>query len=369
MTTLTPSIGNLSVQDVYTTVVQKGLTESQANAFVGEWLLVNAGKAKRLFNYSQTFDAVDANSKSSFARGFVHQDWTDGESTVQASETPDEAGFNRRFHRIEADLDALGANVALAFTSLAEMRQQLKNCLEEIRVELNRINADLDSRSNLGPIGINPNVLQAGSFLGKFKVNQNDMQLWQTASGMIMLPDLQVIAAPIWSDPRTQRAAKLSRYVEENAQVRATFPQAVNKKDFLAKFGNDKLEDGSSVRDLVSMLPDDGAYASLDAMGTDVMSREAAALRTTPGSKDAAALALGLSRESGKLDSASVDQFGTLSTQARSALARNGITTVGQFAALSTDRIAEVLKKERVQDVSRGDIAGALTVAKLITQL
>ena len=41
-----------------------------------------------------------------------------------------------------------------------------------------------------------------------------------------------------------------------NAQVRATFPQAVNKKDFLAKFGNDKLEDGSSVRDLVSMAMD-----------------------------------------------------------------------------------------------------------------
>jgi hypothetical protein len=368
MSTLTPSIGNLSVQDVYTTVVQKGLTESQANAFVGEWLLVNAGKAKRVFNYNQAFDAVDADCKSSFARGFVHQDWVDGESTVQASETPDEAGFNRRFHRIEADLDALGANVALAFACLADMRQQLKNCLEEIRVELNRINADLDPRGSSGPVGINPN-LQAGSFLGKFKVNENDMQLWQTASGMVMLPDLQVIAAPIWSDPRALRAAKLSRFVEENGQVRGTFPQAVNKKDFLAKFGNDKLEDGSSVRDLVSMLPDDGAYASLDAMGTDVMVREAAALRTTPGSKDAAALALGLSRESGKLDSASVDQFGALSTQTRGALARNGITTVGQFAALSAERVAEVLKKERVQDVSRGDIAGALTVAKLITQL
>jgi len=78
MTTLTPSIGNLSVQEIYTTVTQKGLNESQANAFVGEWLLVNSGKAKRIFNYSQTFDAVDANAKSSFARGFVHQDWIDG---------------------------------------------------------------------------------------------------------------------------------------------------------------------------------------------------------------------------------------------------------------------------------------------------
>jgi hypothetical protein len=370
MTTLTPSVGNLSVQDVYTTVVQKGLTESQANAFVGEWLLVNAGKAKRVFSYSQAFDAVDADCKSSFARSFVHDDWIDGESVVQASETPGESGFNRRFHRIETDLDSLGANAALAFTCLAEMRQQMKNLLEEIRVELNRINSDLDGRSSSSPFTVNPNLVQASSFLGKFKINEQSMQLWNTGNSMVMLPDLQTVAAPLWSDPRAQRAATLSKYIEDNAQVRATFPQAVTKKDFIEKFGNDKLEDGSFVRDLVSMLPEEGAaYGSLDAMSADVTSRETSALRTTPGVKDAAALALGISTEGGKLDAAAIEQFNALPAQARSALARSGITTVGQLAGLSTERVAEVFKNEQVKDVSRGDIASALTVAKSIVQL
>jgi hypothetical protein len=362
-----PMIGNFSVDEIYNTVLTKGMSPSVANAFVGEWLLVNAGKARRVFNYSQAFNAVEAACTANFVRSFVHADWIDGESVVQASETPEEQGFNQRFHRLEADLDALGGNVALTFTCMANLRRELKNLLEEIRAELNRINADLDPRRPDSPV--RPGLVDSGTFLGKFKINEAPMQLWQTATGMFMLPDVETLSTPIWNDPRTLRFSQLSRYIEENAQVRTTFPQAVSKAEFLRSFGNERVADGTFVRDLIAMLPEEARYASIDEMSADLTTRETAAFRTTPGAREAAAVSLGLGGKPDQLGEASVDVFNALPADARSALSRNGVTTISKLADMPAEKITSLFKKEKVQDVSRGDIAGALALAKSIRQL
>ena len=70
-------------------------------------------------------------------RTFEHLDWLDFESLVQAGKTPEESGINDRFHRIEADLDALGDNVRRAFVCLETLRAQLRVCLNEIVTVLN----------------------------------------------------------------------------------------------------------------------------------------------------------------------------------------------------------------------------------------
>lgn len=46
-----------------------------------------------------------------FERTCIHRDWVDGEDIVQAGSSPNDEGFNARFHKIEADLDALGGYV------------------------------------------------------------------------------------------------------------------------------------------------------------------------------------------------------------------------------------------------------------------
>jgi hypothetical protein len=71
-----------------------------------------------------------------FVRRFVHEDWIDGESLVQAAKTPEESGFNERFHNIERDLDSLGDNVKRAFQAVAALRAQLRVCLNEIVIAL-----------------------------------------------------------------------------------------------------------------------------------------------------------------------------------------------------------------------------------------
>jgi hypothetical protein len=76
-------------------------------------------------------------------RSFVHADWQDGEDVVSAEGAGGDEGFNARFHKIEGDLDALSHDNARMFECMAELRADLAILLEEVRSELNRINADL----------------------------------------------------------------------------------------------------------------------------------------------------------------------------------------------------------------------------------
>jgi len=89
------------------------------------------------FNYSKPFPPQVPNSGAVFQRSFKHRPWTDGQDIVQASETPEEEGFNSRLRKIEADFDALAADSTRAFALIADMRQTLAQLLIEIRDQLN----------------------------------------------------------------------------------------------------------------------------------------------------------------------------------------------------------------------------------------
>src|SRR5262245_38850073 len=81
--------------------------------------------------------SADPGCAYNFVRTFEHLDWVDFESLVQAGKTPEESGINDRFHKIEADLDALGDNVRRAFICLETLRAKLSICLNEIVSVLN----------------------------------------------------------------------------------------------------------------------------------------------------------------------------------------------------------------------------------------
>jgi hypothetical protein len=89
------------------------------------------------FDYKFPVPPSDPNCQSNFVRGFSHQDWVDGQDTVQAGETADEQGLNARLHRIERDLDALGANLATAFACIQILRGQLSQALTDIKGQFN----------------------------------------------------------------------------------------------------------------------------------------------------------------------------------------------------------------------------------------
>lgn len=166
-------IEGIDVKTFFTKVTAAGVSSVEAKALIANLLIRD--RLPRRFNYATPFPAEDPACTPAFDRSFRHVDWVDGESVVQAEETTGEEGFNLRFHRIESDLDSLGADVALAFACLAGMRRNLRSLLDEIKVEVDRLNNLLGDRDG-GVIQPLPLPFPKGGieFLGKTKVGNID---------------------------------------------------------------------------------------------------------------------------------------------------------------------------------------------------
>ena len=120
-----------SVQSVFDEITKVGVSSVDASILISSWIFENFGKSKRVFNYQQAFPAADPACVARFNRTFQHADWVDGESMVQAQQTPGEDGFNARFHRIESDLDAVKSDLVQSFACLAAMRAGMRVLLDE----------------------------------------------------------------------------------------------------------------------------------------------------------------------------------------------------------------------------------------------
>ena len=90
------------------------------------------------FEYAPPFPPYVANDKSTFARTFEHHNWVDGQDVVQAGETPDEKGMNARLNALEADLDAVKADLVQSYQLVADLRVALATALGQIQSELNK---------------------------------------------------------------------------------------------------------------------------------------------------------------------------------------------------------------------------------------
>src|SRR3954452_3097927 len=89
------------------------------------------------FNYTVPVPATDPNCQLAFVPAFHHQDWLDGVDVVQAQQTPNEDGFNLRFHRIEQDIAALASDISNALNCVAVLRSQIIEVLAEIKLQFN----------------------------------------------------------------------------------------------------------------------------------------------------------------------------------------------------------------------------------------
>jgi hypothetical protein len=360
----------MKVEDVYTSITKTGVSEAEAATIIGSWIYENVGRSKRTFNFLTAFPATEDDCQPTFARSFQHTDWIDGESVVQAEETVGEDGFNVRFHHIEDDLDGVSADVARLFTCMAEMRKDLRTLLDEIRAELNRLNADVfaccDRRRVTVPqrdITLDPaydfEYVDTMKFLDKY------VQVFKTDKGIVMLPAVEQIKVNPGADPRVTRTAKLGRYYQSNPAVREKFPQELTKGQFVRVFGRDELDDGRKVADLVAILPDRGAYPSLEAMLDDVATREAAALRTSEMGTASIISAFGLDVDVKTVADAPVERFGAIPAAARTALTVAGIDTMGKLVEAGPEKVASVFQSEGVAaDVNDAAewVAGAMAL-------
>jgi hypothetical protein len=80
-----------------------------------------------------------------YTRNFVHPDFFDGLTVVQAGETPEELGFNFRFHAIEEEFDLISTNLSRLSNCMAELRRQLFGMSVELEDKLTEIDKRLEA--------------------------------------------------------------------------------------------------------------------------------------------------------------------------------------------------------------------------------
>jgi len=369
------NLQGMTAEEVFNKVTQAGVSASDAGILVGSWIYQNFGSTQRVFNYTTQFAPSDPSCAPTFNRTFVHTDWLDGQSVVQAEQTTGEEGFNTRFHHIEKDLDQLSADIARLYNCIGEVRKEMAQILDELRAEINRINTDvfnLQQQGTISPVHTIPNfggLVANNKFLGVSKLDNVQMSMWQTPQGLMMLPAAQTINIGPTTLGRLSGPSGLARYIAENPQIGQLFTKGpVTKEALLQQVGDATTSDGQPLKDILAVLPANSSYSSSDALVNDVAERQAAVLRTTQ-SKDATlAAAFGVNTTVTNASDAPIDQLQMIDADTKATLIKQGIDTVGKLQATPASQLATILAKPG-QSPASGQAAELGTLAKTLTSL
>jgi hypothetical protein len=362
-----PGYDLANATQIYDILLKKGIKQSDATIIVSEWIVDNARSAGRSFNYSQSFPAADpACAPPPFARSFQHVDWVDGESVVQASATPGgDEGFNARLHKIETDLDRLGALIAQAFTCMNAMRANLSLALNEVRDELNRINADLTrgKRGAGGPV-FNGMIDKQQIHVGVNSTNGKGAHVWKMDDGSMLAMPIQTIRQPLVSDP-TERGAGIAEVLAADPAIRRDIPGEITVSEMREKFGDRLTADGRSINDILDALPDEQRFDNLDAMVSQVTEMDALVMK---GTGMARAVRESLGQVKGDIAAVSVERMPQMGKRLAGALNAEGVRTLGDLAALDADKLNSIAAKAGAM-VTPGEAGALLARAQTFLKL
>ena len=372
------NIDGLSADEVFQTIRDRGVPDVDAKLLVSNWIYQHYLVLHRTFSYVTEFaDDVPACVPEPFARTFEHRDWVDGEDVVQAAPSANDEGFNGRFHRIEDDLDAVGAKVATLTRCMAEMRESLRHLLDEISAELNRINSDIgtvkrppvwqppvfpgtvmgSASAGVGaqnanirlPLQVLAGQLPSGSwgdpmlnYLGSTVYQDKAVSLFNTSQGIMIMPAVDV-STPAIVDTRVGSAGAVSRATVENDDLNRATRQPFAKKEILERFGSLQLANGQTLQQALAVLPADTRYENLQLMLTDLAARTAGVLQSTTGLAKQLAATMNAPAGATGLDSVDISGLRELPPRATAALRRAGIGTIGQLASTSAAEVNRTL--------------------------
>jgi hypothetical protein len=128
-----------------------GLSDESVTALLGRAIsrspaLGTPAATTATFTFQTKIAPAAPECAADYARGFFHPDFFDGLTVVQAGQTPEELGFNARFHAIEDDLDAIATNLSRLSNCLAELRSEVSSLVRELEDKLTEIDARLDTK-------------------------------------------------------------------------------------------------------------------------------------------------------------------------------------------------------------------------------
>jgi hypothetical protein len=368
----TLDIAGISADEVFKTIRDKGISDSDAKLLVSNWIYQNYLTLHRTFAYVTAFPAsVPSCVPAPFTRTFEHRDWVDGEDLVQATASANDEGFNARFHHIEVDLDALGAKIATLAQCMADMRASLRSMLDEIAAELNRIDSDIGAvkgpvikppiftggvlTAPVAPISVQvPTATLPGAasdpgvrYLGSTVFQDKTVSLFNTSQGIIMMPAVDA-TSPTTVDTRVGTAGAVWQATLDNADLKTATQQAVSKQDLVNRFGNLQLSNGQTLANALAVLPADAHYDNVQAMLTDLSSRTAGALQSTTGLSQQLAASVDAPTDATNFKSVDVSGLKDLSPDATTALRQAGLNTIGQLADADPAAVTKALEAAKL---------------------
>jgi len=153
-----------------------GLNDSMVAEIIGGWFVGATGSTQPApFDFTTDVQTTDPNCAITYTRDFAHIDWIDGESRVQAGMTPEELGFNARFHSLENEFDAIAAQFGQLGSCVAEIRSDLVGVVRELEAKITTLQTEVHALQQAKKADQKPTIL------GTTKVADKEVLITQFA--------------------------------------------------------------------------------------------------------------------------------------------------------------------------------------------
>jgi hypothetical protein len=363
--------GGMNLQELVRKMT-KVSTKKDAAMIIGGWLVENGTRVARKFAYKATFAKTEPACAPTFVRTSAHVDWKDGQDLVQAEQTATEDGFNIRFHRIEADLDALNTDTKALFNCLASLRSNVADRLDDIRIELNLVNADIARLQECcdghePTYTIDPDKLpKPPVYVGVTHFYGKPVLTYKTPEGTIVLPRVNPVDGP--GDPRVKNVVRAATTLTANRKLARVFGSGpVTKKTLVEKFGDVDIGDGVTLGQALEILPAESSFMDAGALVKALAEHEAAAIRSGGGGEELLTLELGF-EDVENVSETGIERVEAIPAPVRAALITMGVNTVGELAQKSGPELAKGLLDQGVA-VDAGEAAGWSAAAQVMEML
>ncbi|NMO55186.1 hypothetical protein HH310_28875 [Actinoplanes sp. TBRC 11911] len=145
-----PLVFGVPAETVAHALRDAGLAEDAVVAVLGRAIARSAEPAALAadgsFTFQVTINETAPECALTYERLFIHPDFVDGVTVVQAGATPDEIGFNSRFHSIEGEFDSIARDLHTSSNCVAELRREVFQLSRELEAKITEIDAKIAAK-------------------------------------------------------------------------------------------------------------------------------------------------------------------------------------------------------------------------------
>lgn len=340
-------IHGVSAATLQKSLKDQGYANFQIAGLVSSALAGVAWAQPSAFRFATQVEATDPACEVTYRRAFVHDDWADGRSRVQAGTTPDEVGFNARFHALEAELDAVSAQFAGLGRCVAGLRGDLHGVVRELETVVSALRTEVAQlrREQSPKLPRLENWAVQQKVLGYQTLSDGKLKiLMQKGEDVTFLDTKEFTAnfAQTFDPGRNVKdvARDLGDYVtvlEVDPAVQRRVAFGVSRDELVEEMGGRLLGAGErrvTIAELLADVPGDTTFNDVGALSDAVTT--AAVARASGGDLEsvrAEVLAPALQDlTAAKVRDAEVTGLVTVTTEVSGVLAGSGFTTIGSLA-------------------------------------